>query len=385
MKVAVVTNSLAIGGVRRIAIEQVHWLSKLGHETYAVPLSQRGMWFDLIKKRNISVKFPSKFSGGLKKFLNLPIDLLLQKWVREGYFYSLGDTYFAPLVSPIKPIDVTICHNTFPIQYGFLTKLFTGVPFIAHIHDTATFVRERVKSTSKVGKLAGKLLTNVEKTIVKNASAVIADSKKGARDVEHGYHLKCGVVYPGCYAPEEIPQRRGDYILAFGRWARERDPIRLLDLYRELHCDNRLVIAGSWNPTSEFYTFMRLVKKRGLRDKIEVLNSVSEAKLEELYFKARVYVHLQPENLNMPAFEAAAHGCPIVVPRDSGVCELFEDEISQYSVNSDDVSAFIDRVSKLVSNDELAWRIGYEGWKRAKEYTWLRHVQALEGLMVNFS
>jgi len=62
--------------------------------------------------------------------------------------------------------------------------------------------------------------------------------------------------------------------------------------------------------------------------------------------------------------EAASASKPVVSTKVSGADEIVADGVSGYIVDIQDPHGLADRIIDVISNSELAWRMGAEGQKR---------------------
>lgn len=108
---------------------------------------------------------------------------------------------------------------------------------------------------------------------------------------------------------------------------------------------------------------------------------VGEERLKALYSEARVLIHPVIEAFGMSALEAAACGCPMVIPRGSGVAELFEEGKEGFFPQEGDAEAFAGYVEKLLDDESLALEMGKKAWLRAKDLNWQAHAQKLQEIL----
>ena len=122
-----------------------------------------------------------------------------------------------------------------------------------------------------------------------------------------------------------------------------------------------------------------------LKDRVDVLGKVSFEKLKELFFKARCFVHPTQEAFGMAALEAAAFGCPIIIPERSGVTDLFiHGEDGFFPQDKDDVGLYEEYISKFVKDADFAQKTGHSAWEKAKKYSWLYHAQRLDLIIKDY-
>jgi phosphatidylinositol alpha-1,6-mannosyltransferase len=96
-----------------------------------------------------------------------------------------------------------------------------------------------------------------------------------------------------------------------------------------------------------------------------------------LYVQARALIVPNTEAFGMIALEAAAHGAPIIVPKRAGVTDLFSHGVHGFFPDEGDIVAFTEYVKRLIVNERAAWKMGYQAWEVAKNYTWDNHANSL--------
>jgi glycosyltransferase involved in cell wall biosynthesis len=56
---------------------------------------------------------------------------------------------------------------------------------------------------------------------------------------------------------------------------------------------------------------------------------------------------------------------------------LFIHGVHGYFPKEGDVKEYVEYLAELMSNERLAWKMGYKAWKVAKRYTWEMHAERL--------
>jgi glycosyltransferase involved in cell wall biosynthesis len=191
---------------------------------------------------------------------------------------------------------------------------------------------------------------------------------------------KIDVLYPGCAPVASLPRTRGDYILAVTKWDMGKRPSILLEVLERI-CRARLIVAGNWVQQSTLDTFLKKVKRKGLTEQVEVLGPTDQKTLRELYLGANVLIHPIFEAFGMIALEAASHGCPFIIPKRSGVTDLFTHGIHGFFPTEGDIDEYANYVQALISDKLLAWKMGHDAWEVSKKYTWKDHTIRLEKII----
>jgi len=187
-----------------------------------------------------------------------------------------------------RDVDIVHFHAIGPSVFCFLPRLI-GRPTVVQSHG-----HEWMRA--KWG-WAGKAFFRVtEQIALRTASDVTAVSQVLTRYYEERYHRRVTHIPSGINpvtpaAPEEI-QKLGlvgdDYILFAARLVAEKGAHYLIDAYRQLDTDVKLVIAGDAQHEEAYKAMLR--EKAGGDDRILFPGFVTGRILEELFSNARIYV-----------------------------------------------------------------------------------------------
>jgi glycosyltransferase involved in cell wall biosynthesis len=103
----------------------------------------------------------------------------------------------------------------------------------------------------------------------------------------------------------------------------------------------------------------------------ELLGFVSRERLEDLYRRAALLVYPSAlEGFGMPVAEAMAHGCPVLVARNSALVEV-AGEAGLYLDDADPEAIAVALETALADREALARR-GEEARRAAERMTWAR-------------
>ena len=203
-------------------------------------------------------------------------------------FAAITSSFFAALQAALGQYDVVHFHAEGPCAMLWLPKLF-GKRCIATIHGIDW-------QRAKWGGLASKYIKFGEKVAAKYADEIIVLSEGVQKYFMKTYRRKTvfipnGVNRPIICRPQLIKEKYGldkdGYILFLGRLVPEKGIIYLIEAFREVQTDKKLVIAGGSSNTD---TFMKELKKLAEGDDRIVFTGFVQGKiLEELYSNAYVY------------------------------------------------------------------------------------------------
>lgn len=233
-------------------------------------------------------------------------------------------SFLAALKASFGKFDVVHIHAEGPASMSFLPKLF-GKKVVVTIHGLDW-------QRSKWGGFATKFLQFGERCAVKYADEIIVLSKnvQGYFLEKYGRETKYipnGVEKPVIKNDREIKEKFGlekdGYILFLGRIVPEKFPDGLIEAYRKIDTDKKLVIAGGSSHTDGFVDEVKALAKGNKN--IIFTDFVQGELLEELYSNA--YVYCLPSNLEgMPIslLEAMSYSnCCLTsdIPECTEVCE----------------------------------------------------------------
>jgi glycosyltransferase involved in cell wall biosynthesis len=94
-----------------------------------------------------------------------------------------------------------------------------------------------------------------------------------------------------------------------------------------------------------------------------------------------VHVHPVHEAFGMQTLEAAACGCPGVIPAGSGAAELFRDGVSGFHPPGGDIDAIVRILDGVFADPSLAESAGRAAWEAARSHTWLDHARSIKTIL----
>ena len=380
VKIGVLIDRIIPGGAEKIAIKQVQAFAELGHEATLLVLNRslkKGV--EKIPYQDIIKKVPVVYlSDRIPKYLRFTFKFPFFSFFS---FFHLSYAFLIPFVVKKKEFDIIIAHGTYTCFTALSLHRRRRIPYLAFIWDPITYILKKGYPSGPLNFLRSILMPiglYLDKKIVNNSGGLLVGGK--AHDA---YFRKISAkkiyVIPPSYDPvKEIPSKRGDYILAVTAWKKGKDPEFLLELIEKFP-SFKLILAGGWLSMEYREEFEKEVKKRNLSTLVEVVGFVSEQALVKLYKKARFLVQANDDRgFGMPALEAAACGCPFIIPKGQGVCELFKDKIDGFYVREKDIEEISQFAELLIRKERMAFKMGRHGWKTVcKDHSWIRHAERL--------
>lgn len=233
-------------------------------------------------------------------------------------------SFFASVRALFGGYDIIHYHAEGPCAMLWLPKLF-GKRVIATIHGLDW-------QRSKWGNLASKVLKFGEKIAAKHADEVIVLSANMQEYFRKTYGRETIYIANGINKPEyrEVQEiqtkwglKKADYILFLARIVPEKGAHYLIDAYKRLNTDKKLVIAGGSSHSMEY--FSELKKRAQENENIIFTDFVGGRTLEELYSNAYVFVLPSDiEGMAIGLLEAMSYGnCCLVsdIPENTEVVD----------------------------------------------------------------
>lgn len=226
---------------------------------------------------------------------------------------AMTASFFASVCAAFGHYDVVHFHAEGPCATLWLPKLF-GKRCVVTVHGLD-------HQRSKWGRIAKAYIMLGEKCAVRYADEIIVLS----RSVQEYFKEKYGrdtVLIPNGVTPvvprvaDQIIQRFGiekdSYVLYLGRITPEKGIHYLIQAYKGLKTDKKLVIAGGASDSDDYYAELKAMAEGD--SNIIFTGFVQGQLLEELYSNA--YVYVQPsdlEGMSLSLLEAMSYGNCCVV------------------------------------------------------------------------
>lgn len=256
---------------------------------------------------------------------------------RKG-FAALVYSFLASIVVASKNYDVVHYHAEGPCAFIFIPSLF-GIRTVATIHGIDW------QRTGKWGSLASQFIKFGEKMAVEYADEIIVLSKQTQNYFLTTYNRKThfipnGVNKPELYEAEKITQRWGlnkdEYILSLARLTHEKGFHYLIEAFKSINTEKKLVIAGG---LSDSYLYEKELKElAGDDDRIVFTGFVNGNELFELYSNAYIYCLASDlEGMPLSLLEAMSYGnCCLVsdIPECTSVIGKYGRSFFQGNVES---------------------------------------------------
>lgn len=226
---------------------------------------------------------------------------------------AVSSSFFAAIYSAFRNADAVHIHGEGPAFWSWIPKL-AGKRVVVTIHGL-DWQREKWK-----GSFGEKFIRAGERMAVRFADAVIVLSRSAQRYFRETYGRKTvyipnGVTVPQRKEPEKIKEfglEKDGYLLFLGRLVPEKGVHYLIEAFRMLNTDKRLVIAGCSSDTDAYVSMLRSMAQGDKR--IVFPGFVQGQMLEELYSNAYCYIlPSDVEGMPLTLLEAMSYGNCCVV------------------------------------------------------------------------
>lgn len=263
---------------------------------------------------------------------------------------ALSSSFFATLKAIAARPDVIHYHAEGPCVMLRLANWF-GIRTVATIHGLDW-------QRAKWGRFASWYLKFGERTAARCADEVVVLSRNMQRYFRDTYGRETRFIPNGIERSEPvradiITQRYGlekdGYILFLGRIVPEKGVHYLIEAFKRLDADKKLVIAGGASDSSEYY---EQIQSAAASDSRIILTGFVEGRmLRELYSNAYVYVLPSDlEGMPMSLLEAMSYGCCCLVSDIPECTEVVEDHAAVF--RHGDVDDLGRQLSMLVTDRE---------------------------------
>lgn len=264
---------------------------------------------------------------------------------------AMSSSFFASVMAAFGKYDVVHFHAEGPCAMLWLPKLF-GKKCVATIHGLD-------HQRAKWGKFASWYIMLGEKMAAKYADEIIVLSQGVSDYFEKIYGRKTkfipnGVNKPNIEKADLIKSKFGlekdDYILFLGRIVPEKGIRYLIEAYKNVKTNKKLVIAGGSSDTNEFMNEITELAKDD--ERIIFTGFVQGQLLDELYSNAYIYtLPSDLEGMPLSLLEAMSYGNCCLVSDITECADVVEDKAVVFKKsNVDDLRS---KLQMLCNEEEI--------------------------------
>ena len=356
-----IVNEGLFGGVLRVALAESHYLNELGYKSSVLLLFDTYMPNDVLLNYCRARVFHLRnnvFPKYLQDYVNPILRELLGKYLRK--------------MKLDEDIDYLMLHNLNALPLAEYIKRTTRAKIVLYVHNPTS-----PPTLRKIMRVKSKHTYNVD--IIAKVDIVVTSSQRMQRYIRETFGVNAYIVPPGCEPSFKFNQEKMKYVLVPQRISLGKKVHIIAELLSKCSSKFYTIFAGSSHYTTA--KAIRLIEKSGLRHHRIIVNPCDET-LTWLYRHALCSVSIINEPFGMYIIEAASQGTPMIAPKNAGASELFTHGVHGFFFeHEEELPEYVDM---LVSNRELAIRMGYEAWRICSEkYTWSNHVRKLVEVLRN--
>lgn len=325
------------GGIEIVVEELATRMVALGHEVTCYNRSGHhvsGKKFDQHKNKEYKgVKLKTIFTLNIKGIA------------------AMSSSVFGGIRAAFGKYDVVHFHAEGPCAMLWLPKLF-GKRCVATIHGLD-------HQREKWNKLASTYIMLGEKCAVKFADEIIVLSESVQNYFEDIYGRKTRFIPNGVkkieiksagLITEKYGLTKDSYILFLGRLVPEKGIRYLIEAFKDVQTDKKLIIAGGSSDTDEFANELKELAKGD--ERIIFTGFVQGQELEELYSNAYIYtLPSDLEGMPLSLLEAMSYGNCCIVSNISECTEVVEDKAMIFKKS--DVSDLKIRLEEACNQSEM--------------------------------
>ena len=138
-----------------------------------------------------------------------------------------------------------------------------------------------------------------------------------------------------------------NYILYFGRYAREKGVLTILKAYSKLKCSEKLVLVGKGSEEEKIQDFVKVNK---LEDRVYINGAIFGKEMDKIIEKAKVVLVPSEwyENGAFVALQALAKGKIVVASNIAGLSEIIQDGVTGFLAEPGNPDSFATAIQKVL-------------------------------------
>jgi len=282
-----------------------------------------------------------------------------------------------------ETMPVDLIHYPF-FDFFFLTlPLIKKKPTVVTIHDCTPLIFPEKYPAG----IRGKIKFLIQKTALRNVSAVITDSENSKKDIIRFLGVPENKIYVIYLAADsrfrklpavnkqllvkyDLPPKFALYV---GDVNYNKNLPNLIRAFASLkRKDLYLVLVGKAFENKnlpEVEELLSLIDKLNLKEKVRILGFIEDQDLVKIYNLAQVFVLPSLyEGFGLGILEAMACGCPVLTSQTSCLPEVAGK--AAVLVNPYSIKEIVEGIEKLTEDSSLKNKLIKEGLVRAKKFSW---------------
>jgi len=312
--------------------------------------------------------FDKKIDIQIIRLKGIKIEKLFERYLWSTTFF-FGYAFYYCITHRVNAIFV----NTWSIVgvAAFLVKKIWGVPYYVFTHGLDVYAPQNNKK-----------VVRLMRRVLRNASLVIANSHFTKQLIETMVDTKIRVLNPvvdierfvrkdNChklFEGKKVLLTVGRLVESKGHDAVIRSLKKIVGKFPEiLYC---IVGVG---PAEE--SLKTLVRECGLADNVIFAGKVNDEQLPSYYQSCDIFIMTsreikergEVEGFGIVFLEAGACGKPVIGSKSGGIPDALIDGVTGILVDPLDIEGIADAIIRLLSNENLAARLGKNGRKRVEK------------------
>ncbi|MFP4515123.1 MAG: glycosyltransferase family 4 protein [Parcubacteria group bacterium] len=295
------------------------------------------------------------------QIINLPT-------IGSKHLDAIVHTFLSIIHLSTQKVDIIHIHSIGPALLSWLVKLIkpkTKLVFTFHCQDYYH---------QKWNKIARYMLKLGEKIGHKYADEVIAVSKslraysykKYGKNVTYAPNaVESAKIVPANIIKEKWGLDKNNYIVSISRLVKHKGIHYLIEAYKKLNTDKKLVIVGSSFHTNDYVKYLHNLAKD---NKNIIFTGLQNGEtLQELF--SNPYVFVQPseeEGLSISLLEALSYKLPVIASNIPANAEVLGDTNILFENKS--VDNLKVKLEELINNPDLALTCASKGKERVEKY-----------------
>lgn len=264
---------------------------------------------------------------------------------------AMTSSFFASIRAAFGKYDIVHFHAEGPCAMLWLPKLF-GKKCIATIHGLDW-------QRAKWGGFASKYIKFGEKIAVRYADEIIVLSEGVQKYFKNTYNRETVFIPNGVTKPavrdaklirEEFNLGKDGYLLFLGRLVPEKGISYLIEAFKNIKTEKKLVIAGGTSDTDAFVKELKHMAEGD--DRIIFTGFVQGQLLEELYSNAYIYcLPSDLEGMPLSLLEAMSYGNCCLVSDIAECTEVVEDKAAVFKKGN--IKDLAEKLQQLCRDDKI--------------------------------
>lgn len=292
-----------------------------------------------------------EFDDGNKRTEYKGVKLKTVPTINRKGLAAMTSSFFGAIMAAFSRCDVVHFHAEGPCAMLWFPKLF-GKRCVATIHGLD-------HQRSKWGKFASEYIMLGEKCAAKFADEIIVLSEGVQRYFMDTYGRETKFIPNGVNRPqireaqlikEKFGLEKDDYILFLGRLVPEKGLRYLIEAFKQVKTDKKLVIAGGSSDTDAFANELKTMAKGNSR--IIFTGFIQGQMLDELYSNAYVYtLPSDLEGMPLSLLEGMSYGNCCLVSNINECASVVEDKAVIFKKSN--VDDLLEKLQKVCDDENL--------------------------------